>query len=125
MAVHAAPVVTVERLRHEGSALALSLRYVAYCVLEELEVVGGADQCGITEINFTLPGRSDFVVMTLNMNPYFLQFRGNLAAKILQCIEGWQRYVTLFVSNVISEISVTILPIGIPDGFGAVQCEPR
>src|SRR6266851_9774473 len=114
MTVHAAAVVTIERLWHEGGALALSLRYVAYCVLEELQVVSRANQCGVTEINFTLPGCSDFVVMTLNLNPNFLQFRCNLPAKILQCIEWRQRHVTLFVSNVISEISVTVLSVGIP-----------
>src|SRR2546426_12636163 len=121
MAMHAAAVVAEKRFGHEGGALALFLRNVANGVLEELQVVSGTDQRRVTEINFALAGRGNFMVMTLNLNPYLLEFGGNFTTKILQRIERRQRYVALFVSNVISLIAVPVLPVGIPDCLRTVQ----
>src|SRR5882724_7712061 len=121
MAMHAAAVVAEKRFGHEGGPLALFLRNVPNGVLEELQVVSSADQRRVTEINFALTRRGNFMVMTLDVNPYLLKFGSNFTTKILQRIERRQWYVALFVSDVISLIAIPVLPVGIPNCLRAVQ----
>src|SRR5882762_9465518 len=121
MTVHTRAVVAVERLRHEGRAFTLFRSHVAHCVLKDLQVIGGAQQSRITEINFTLAGGSNFMVMAFDMNAGFLQLVRNLAAKILKRVERRQRHIAFLVANVISEIRVAVLTIGIPDGFRRID----
>ena len=108
MAVHSRAVVPKKWLRHEGGALLVSLRDIAHGVFEQLKVIGGTDQSRVTEINFALAGRGHFVVVTLNLNTYLLEFGGNLSAKILQRIERWERYIAFLVPNMKSLIAVAI-----------------
>src|SRR6266550_2986520 len=121
MAMHPAAVVTVKRFGHEGGPLALLLRNVANIVFEQLQVVGSTYQRRVTEIDFALTRCGNFMVVTFNLNSYLLELGCNLTAKILQGIERRQWYVALFVSNVISLVAVTVLPVGIPDRLRAVQ----
>src|ERR1700730_15476875 len=121
MAVHPAAVVAEKRFGHEGGPLALFLRNVANGVLEELQVVSGTNQGRVTEINFALPGCGNFMVVTLDVNPYLLELGGNFTAKILQRIERRQWYVAFFVTNMIPLVAIPVLPVGIPDCLRAVQ----
>src|ERR1044071_5538201 len=64
--MHPRSVVPKKRLRHERRSLAVPERGVLYDVLEDLQVVSGAQQIRKAEIDFALTGSSNFVVQTLN-----------------------------------------------------------
>ena len=49
--------------------------------------------------------------MAFNVDAHLLEFGGDFAAKILQCIERRQRHVTFFISNVKTLIAIAILPL--------------
>src|SRR2546423_4839929 len=65
VAVHPRTVVAVDGLRHERGRLAVQVGDVSDDVLEDLQVVGGAEKRRVAEVDLALTGGCDLVVVTL------------------------------------------------------------
>ena len=120
MRVHAAAVVTEERLGHEGRGLAVLSRHVFDDVFVEHHRVGGLDQRVEAEINFGLAGCGDFVVLTFDGDPELFHDQAHLGADVLLGVGRGHREVTFLVTDLVAEIG-HFIPAGVPCGFLAID----
>src|SRR5258705_655332 len=102
--MHPRSIVSVKRFRHKRRRLAILVCSIANYVLEDLKVVGGAQQRCKPEVDLTLPGGGHFVMVTLNRYAALAEFKRNFRTQIAERISGWNRDVTFFRSDAVTKI---------------------
>ncbi len=85
--VHARTIVADERLGHEGGGLAPGMRDVVHTVLEDLHLIGLADQRIEGHADLALPGGGHLMVVHLGAQPHRLHGRAHRHAQVVQRID--------------------------------------
>ena len=119
--VHAAAVITDQRLGHEGSGLTIAGGHVLYHVLQTLYLVGLTHQGVELDADFGLASRGDFVVMHFGHQPHRFQTQAHSGAEILHRIHRWYREVATLDTRTVAEVATLVSALGIPAGLGGID----
>src|ERR1700681_1104088 len=119
MRMHAAAVVTEDRLRHESDGLSVLDSNVFHDVLVEHHAVGGFDHGVEAEVYFRLARRGDLVVVAFDGQAAVLHGHDHLAAKILIVIRRWNGEIPFLEARTVAQVA--LFPTGIPSAFFGVD----
>ncbi|GBD11907.1 hypothetical protein HRbin23_01590 [bacterium HR23] len=75
-------------------------------VFVDEDIVGGAHQGIVAEVNFRLPCGSDLVVVLLHLDAEARQFQGDLRADVLEGIGRGNGEISLFVAGAVAQVQV-------------------
>src|SRR5258706_12591667 len=115
--MHPRSIVSVKRFRHKRRRLAILVCSIANYVLEDLKVVGGAQQRCKPEVDLTLPGGGHFVMVIINRYAALAEVKCNFKTQIAERISGCNWEENLFRSDSVTKI----LPLEI---VGVTTCIP-
>jgi hypothetical protein len=110
--VHAAAVVALHGLRHEGHGLAIGVGDVVDDVFVLLDVVGLFDQTAEDHPQFVLAGRH-FVVVLVDLDAHALHRRQHLAADVLGLVDRVHREVAALVAGAVGQVAALKVTVSV------------
>ncbi len=122
--VHAATVVTVDRLGHECGDLVVATSDVAHDVAVPLEFVSHGEHAIDSESDFTLASGSDLVVVDVCLDAHALKSCNHLGADVVEGIVGLNGEVSAFVTSFVAEVRTLITAL-VPCAFFGVDGKER
>ena len=117
MHVHARTVVTNDRLRHEGGCLAVLVSHVQHTVLQNLSLVGAANQRIELGTDFVLTRGSHFVVVHFDFNTAGFHGITHGRTDIVEAINRGNREVTTLNTRTVTGVATFDLGVRRPGRF--------
>src|SRR5690606_10147515 len=119
--MHAAAVVPMDRLRHEGGCLAPAAGGVVDDVFVLHQMVRALHQGVVTEVDLALSGRCDFMMMPLDPYACGDEQTADLRAKIMQAVYRLDGNITAFRFYFEAEVAAFFLSACIPMAFDGIN----
>src|SRR5690606_19435919 len=119
--VHPGAVVTDDRLRHEGSGLAVGMGNVVYAVLEDLYFVGLLGQGVGANADFTLASGRHFVVVYFHVQAHLGHGGTHGSTQVVQAVYRRHREVAALDARTVTDVVAVEIFAGNPGGFVGVD----
>ena len=113
-------VVTKQRLRHEGDALAVAPRHVLHDVLVEEHLIRHVQERREAHVDLRLAGGGDLVVLALDGDPTRLELEDHLGAQVLLLVDRGDRDVAGLLADLVAEVRA-LVRVGIPLGLLRIE----
>ena len=125
MHVHARTVVAIQRLRHEGSGLAVGIGYVVHAVLQGLNFVSLGHQGVELHADFVLTGSGHFVVVHFDDQAHLFHGVAHGGTDFVVVVARRNREVTALDGRAVALVAAFDIAVGHPGALPGVDLEHR
>ncbi len=125
MDVHTRTVVAVQRLRHEGSGLAVGVGDVVHAVLQGLHFVGLGDQGVEQHADLVLAGSRHFVVVNFDLQAHLFQCVAHGGTDFVVVVDRRYREVAALDARTVTFVAAFEITVGVPGSLLGEDLEHR